>query len=131
MKHILVTFIAAFVINITQHANAQTTTSPEQLAFHSVMSSAYQAWKSNNSVDMARQNSDAIYTAAVEWKSSEAGKSLAKPAKKSLKQLVKLSKQLKKLAAKTDNDEAVKQKIAHINKVYNDLVAVAGGPASS
>lgn len=132
MKRILFAFIATFAFSAAQNSFAQTASGnwPEQTAFYTAVNTAYMAWKNNNNVEAVRSSADAIYAAAMQWRNSEMAKEAAKPVKKNLKKLAKLSKQLKKMAVKTGNDEDVKQKIAYLNKVYNDIAAVTGGPTS-
>ena len=130
MKRILAILFFAFALTATQFASAQTATKwPEQTTFYNEMQAAYMAWKDNNNISAIRLHADEIYSDAVAWKQA-AKKELPKAAKKNMKKLVKYSKQLKALAAKADNDEDVKQKIAYIHSVYTDIAVVAGGPTS-
>ena len=129
MKRILLALVVAFLVSAPQLVQAQTNASSEQTAFFTTMNAAYMAWKNNNNVEAVRQSADAIYSQAMTWKQA-AGSTLPKTAKKDMKKVVKLSKQLKKMAAKTGNDEDVKQKIAHLHSAYNSLAAATGGPTS-
>jgi hypothetical protein len=130
MTRLLAILFVAFLIGASQHAAAQTASS-EQTAFYNVMSKAYMDWKNTNNTETARMTSEEIYLNALQWRKSDAVKSLAKPVKKDLKKLVKLSKELDKLAKRTADDEIVKQKLAHVHKVYTDIAAVTGGPTTS
>jgi hypothetical protein len=128
MSRIILTVIVAFVIGLSQQVSAQSATS-EQTTFYTSMQAAYMAWKDNNNIQAVRDRADEVYANAVAWKKS-IGKDFPKAAKKDLKKVVKLSKQLKAMAVKTGNDADVKQKIAQIHAAYTDVAAIAGGPTS-
>ena len=131
MKRILATLFFALALSTAQFASAQTTATqwPEQTSFFTAMNAAYMAWKNNSSIDVVRQHADEIYSQAVAWKQA-ARKDLPKAAKKDMKKMVKLAKKLKSAAAKTGNDDVVRQDIANIHNLYLNVAGVAGGPTS-
>ena len=130
MIRFLQTVLVLLAFGTAQTGFAQNTISAEQLAFHALINPAFMDWKNNNNVETARLTSNEIYLAALQWRKSDDAKHLARPVKKDLKKLVRLSKELTDEVRKTEDDEVIKQTLATINKVYNDIAAAVGGPTS-
>jgi hypothetical protein len=124
MNRIAAFLIVAFLAVATQATKAQTATGwNERDLFFAVLDEAYNASKENN-IELVRQRTGALYERAKLWrKSTPASGAWPKAAKKEMKKLVKLSKQLDKLVRNNAADADIKQKIAHVHKVYEDVAA--------